>query len=449
MQPASREVMKIALPVSLEFMVMLALNFVNQIIVGGLGPIAIAAVGFAGSITFVVAVTISAIGSSVGVLAARAYGARREHELNVTVSAALTMGSLASAVFVAFAVIWPHQLLTLAGASINVADAGSEYLRLVALAVIPQVISGVFSSVLRATDHPRSPMVATFITVALNTLLGYALVYGIGPFPELGVVGAGWATLLTATMKALILWYQSFFLHHTNHWELPQSWDEWKKMAKPLFVLAIPMGLTELVWTVGLFLYNVILQRLGDYPLASGQIANGLEGFFVVASMGFASAGQTLISRAVGAQDPTGAERWLHLVKKMALKTSFVFTILYASMTLLIPTLYPNAGDEVRNGAIACILMNAVFQPFRVRNMVVAGAALPSGNDVRGIIWGDTIGSLVVGIPLAAAIAIFTPYGLIGVMFARGMDEFTKLLIFGYRARRINWTKVSEAHAAS
>ncbi|MEY4323469.1 MAG: hypothetical protein RL410_1250 [Actinomycetota bacterium] len=449
LSPAVREVLKIAIPVSLEFVVMLALNFVNQIIVGGLGPIAIAAVGFAGSLTFIVAVTVGAIASSVGVMSSRAFGARREHELNVTVSVAMAIGFVLSAIFVFVPTVWPHTSLLFAGASTNVADSGSRYLQLTALSVIPLVISNVLSAVLRSTDHPRSPMFATTVSVVLNTALGYLLVYGVGPFPELGIEGAGIATLLTSVLKALILWYQAFAIHHTNHWELPQSWDEWKTVVKPLFVLAIPMGLTELVWTLGLYFYNVVLQKVGDLPLAAAQIANTLEGVFIVASLGLMTAGQTLVSRSIGAQDPTEAMRWLRLVKKMALLTSFLFAAIYSSTGLLLPWLYQNAGDQVRHGAFILILINACFQPFRVRNMVLGGAALPSASDMRGIIYGDTAGAFFVGLPLAIALGLFTPLGMYGVAIARGLDEVSKWLIYSYRERKINWHKVSDDHAVA
>ena len=59
---------------------MLGLNFVNQIIVGGLGALAIAAVGFANSLTFILVITLSALGVSVQILVSRAYGARRVHD---------------------------------------------------------------------------------------------------------------------------------------------------------------------------------------------------------------------------------------------------------------------------------------------------------------------------------------------------------------------------------
>src|SRR6476619_891489 len=85
----AREIARIAVPVSMEFVLMLVLNFVNQIVVGGLGATAIAAVGFSNSLTFILAVTLGCLGTSVSILVARAHGADRRGDLDHTVTAAV------------------------------------------------------------------------------------------------------------------------------------------------------------------------------------------------------------------------------------------------------------------------------------------------------------------------------------------------------------------------
>ena len=135
-----RELARIAIPVSLEFVVALVMNFANQVVVGSLGATAIAAVGFANSLTFIIMITIGAIGGSVSILAARAHGAGHLHELNASVHAALVLGVATTLLFIIAPVFWPAQFLTIAGGSPTVVAAGSEYLRLTAIALIPAII---------------------------------------------------------------------------------------------------------------------------------------------------------------------------------------------------------------------------------------------------------------------------------------------------------------------
>ncbi|WP_189092324.1 MATE family efflux transporter [Deinococcus ruber] len=443
-----REIARIAVPVSLEFTLMLVLNFVNQVVVGALGATAIAAVGFASSLTFIVVATLGALGTSVSILVSRAYGAGRRSDMNTSVSAALLLAAgLSGVLSVLLAIFAPH-LLRSAGASAAVASLGSGYLRLTALSLLPTALGIVLSGVMRSLGHARSPMVATFITVILNTLLGYSLVFGIGPFPKLGVVGAGWATLITATLKVLILLAQVYGPRPLAAWATPQGAASWKAVLGPLFVFAVPLGLTELIWSGGTFLYNVVFQRLGDEALAAAQIVNTLEGVFVVGSIGLMSATTALVGRSLGQGDAPGAAVWVRRLLSVGVRTGAGFGLLFALSTLLLGLLFREVGQDVRQAAAVGIVINAVFQVVKVRNMIVGAGILPSGNDTRGVILGDVVGAFLVGLPLAVLLGLYTPLGVTGVFLARVIEESVKLGVFTWRARRLSWDALAAAQAA-
>ena len=439
-----REIARIAVPVSLEFVFMLVLNFVNQVVVGALGATAIAAVGFANSLVFILVLTLGALGASVSILVARAHGSGRRHEMNTSVTAALLVAGLLAAVTSAPAFLAAGSLLRLTGASPTVAAVGTGYLRLMTLSLVPTVLSAILSGVMRSTGHARSPMVATLVTVLLNTSLGYCLVFGVGPLPELGVVGAGWATLATAVLKAVILLAQVLVQHRLVRWELPASRREWRSVLVPLFVLAVPLGITELFWTTGTFLYNVVFQRLGDDALAAAQIAATLEGVFIVGSIGLMSATTALVGRAVGRGEATEAMAWVRRVKKVGLHTGVGFGVLFGCSALALGLLYGNAGPGVRQAAALGIVVNALFQVVKVRNMVLGAGVLPSGDDVRGVIMGDVAGAFVVGLPLAVLLGLHTPLGVAGVFLARVVEEVAKLAIFSWRVRRLDWHRLAQ-----
>ena len=119
---------------------MLVLNFVNQVVVGALGATAIAAVGFANSLVFILVLTLGALGASVSILVARAHGSGRRHEMNTSVTAAVLVAGLLAAVTSAPAFLAVGlALLRLTGASPTVAAVGSGYLRLMTLSLVPTV----------------------------------------------------------------------------------------------------------------------------------------------------------------------------------------------------------------------------------------------------------------------------------------------------------------------
>lgn len=434
-----REIAAIAAPVSLEFVLTLVLNFVNQVIVGALGATAIAAVGFANSLVFILVLTLSALGTSASILVARAHGGGRRGETNTVVSAAVVIAITLSALACAPAFLWADELLRMAGASATVTAAGADYLRLMSLASVPTVLAAVLSAVLRSTGHPRGPMVATLVTVILNTPLAYGLIFGVGVLPDRGVAGAGWAALVTTLIKVLLLGFQTYRQHRAVDWRWPGRLASWRAVVVPLFVLAVPLAITQVAWTGGIFLYNVVLQRLGDEELAAAQIVATLEGVFVVGSIGLMSATTVLVGRAVGRGDGLAAADWVARVTRVGILTGIGFGLLFGGSVLALGTLYDDVGQGVLRAAAVGIVINAVIQVVKVRNMILGAGVLPSANDVRGVILGDVVSSFVVGLPLAVLLGLFTPWGIVGVFVARTVEELVKLGIFTRRARRIDW----------
>lgn len=443
-----RQIAGIAVPVSLEFLVILVANFLSQVIVGVLGATAIAAVGFANSIVFILIVTLGALGVSVSILIARAYGADRHDDMDHTITAAMAIAAAFSVAVALVPVLIPHSVLTVLGASATVADAGAEFLRLSALALVPTVLVSVLSSALRSTGRPRSPLVAALATVPVTTVLSYVLVTGWGPAPEWGVPGAGWAILITMTARLVILVVIAFGGGRAYTWSLPTGVRQWKAIAVPLLVLASPIALTEFLWSTGIYLYNVIAQQLGDGPLAAAQIVSTLESVFIVGSIGLMSATTALVGRSVGQRDAESAAAWVHRVTRAGIYTALVFGGLMALSALAVPTLFANAGGTVQALAVAGILINAAAQVVKVRNMILGAGVLPSGGDVRGVILGDAVSTFAVGIPLALVLSLATPLGLIGLFLARVIEELVKVAIFEYRARRISWRMVVERDSA-
>ena len=438
-----REIARIAVPVSLEFVLNLVLNFVNQVVVGTLGATAIAAVGFANSLVFILVLTLGALAASVSILVARAHGADRRHDMNTTVSTALVVAAVLAALCSLAPLLFSHDLLRATGASPTVARAGAGYFQLMVLALAPAVLSMLLSGVLRSTGHARAPMLATSGTVVLNAAIGYALVTGAGPLPQLGVAGAGVATMVTNLLKLAILTAQVYAVHRVVRWEPPTLRGGWQPVLRPLLVLALPLGVTELFWTGGTFLYNVVFQKLGDEALAAAQIAATLEGVFIVGSLGLMSATTALVGRSIGQGDAAAALAWARRIKAAGIRTGIGFGLLFACCAFLLQPLYGHAGPQVRAAAAVGILINAAFQVVKVRNMIIGAGVLPSGDDARGVILGDAGGAFLVGLPLAVLLGLHSPLGIAGVFLARVVEEVAKLVIFTWRERRLDWARLA------
>lgn len=437
-----REIAELALPVSLEMVIQLVLTFINQLIVGSLGTVAVAAVGLSGSLSFLFFVTLGAVGSGTSILIARRFGAGDRAGVNHTLSVTVLLSFLLGTAMTIPTLLGSASLLRLAGSAPDVTEAALPYLRVAMLALVPGLLAGVLSGALRSLGRARTPLVATLLSVGLEVVVAYALVTGFGPLPKLGLVGAAWAIWISNVVKALFLAYQIYGPRQLATFTLPQH-RNWREIVGPLLALSAPLAFTQFAWSLGGFIYNAVFARVGTAALAAAGIVGSLEGVFIVASFGLMSAATVLIGRSLGAGDGAGAQQWLHHISRLGVITGLGFGLLFGLSGLLLPVLFPKVGADVQQLALVGIVIAALTQVVKVRNMILGGGVLPSAGDGKGIIIGDLVGAFVVGLPLAIYLGLYTPLGLWGVFVARTLDELAKVMVFEWRRRRIDWDELA------
>lgn len=442
----ARQIAAIAVPVSLEMMIQLVLTFINQIIVGTLGAVAVAAVGLTGSLSFLFFVTLGSLGTGTSILLARRTGAKDQRGVNQTLSVTILFTLLISGLLTTPVVLAAEPLLRLAGAAADVTQLAIPYMQVLMLALLPGILGWILSSALRSLGHARTPLTVTTITVIVESLLAYGLVFGVGPLPQMGVVGAAWAIVIANTLKSLLLAYQLYGPRQLVSFELPSK-VALAGIALPLLKLSAPIAFTEFAWSLGGFLYAIVFARVGTVALAASQIVGTLESIFVVGSFGLMTAATVFIGRNLGAGDSAGARLWLARIIKAGLGTALVFGLLFALSGFLVPTVFPKVGTEVQQIALVGVLISALTQGFKVHNMILGGGALPSVGDGKGIIIGDVVGAFVVGLPIAIGLGLFTPLGVWGVFIGRSLEEIVKTLIFRWRLGKANWEKVAQEQA--
>ncbi|WP_309573248.1 MATE family efflux transporter [Deinococcus sp.] len=443
-----REIAGIAVPVSLEMVIQLVLGFINQVIVGTLGAVSVAAVGLSGSLGFLFFITLGALGSGTSILVARRAGAGDRHGVNTVMTVTTALSIVLGVLITVLVYFVAGPLLGLAGGEAAVTRVATPYLQVLMVSLVPGMMGWVYSGALRSLGHARTPLVATILSVAIESALAYSLVFGIGPFPELGVVGAAWAIVVANTFKAVYLAAQIYGPRHLAELHIPHP-RSWREVAAPLLTLTAPIAFTEFAWSLGGFLYAAVFARVGTKALAASQIAANLESVFFIASFGLMSAATVFIGRSLGAGDPAAAQRWLQRILRAGLVTAVTSGALYALSALAVPGLFPRVGAEVQQLAVIGILITAVSQVMKVRNMIIGGGVLPGTGDARGVLIGDVVGAFVVGLPLAIFLGLYTPLGAWGVFIARGLEEVGKFIIFEWRRRRLDWPRLAHEQAGS
>jgi putative MATE family efflux protein len=438
-----RKILGLALPVGLETVFQTSLGAVDQVIVGFLGAGAVAGVGLSNSVSFIVMLVYSALGTGSGVLIAQAFGRQNMEEVSATAALGQILAGMFGVCTALPLALFPGVILHWIGAQENVANEAAGYFQLFAASAPFVVMSAVTTATFRSLSNTRTPMIITMGAVALNTLLGFLLVLGISPFPKLGVLGAGVATLLAQAVRCLILQITLYRRSEGPRWRWPWQCAGMKTISRRLFEVTYPLALSEMLWGASAFGYTCVFTRLGTTALAASQIVMVIENLFIAAASGLAPAAIASIGQAIGAGSIRCAKKNAAVVLRLGVLAGLLFTIFLSGTSFLLSILYPRVGKDVLQVAFWGILIVACVQPAKVLNNVLGNGILPSGGDTKFVLAGHLMGSYLVGLPAAVLLGIFAGFNAWGVFGARAMEEIIKVTAFLLRFRTPVWYRKS------
>jgi putative MATE family efflux protein len=437
------KILQLALPVGLETVFQTSFGLIDQVIVGLLGASAVAGVGLANSISFIVMLVYSAIGTGSGVLIAQAYGRKDMGEVSAIAALGLIVAGAFGLCTALPLALFPATILRWVGAEESVANETAGYFQLFAVSAPLVVITAVSTATFRSLSDTRTPMVITMGTVALNTLLSFLLVLGIGPFPKLGVLGAGVATLIAQSARCFVLLISLYRRGEGPQWRWPWQYKGIRMISKRLTEVTFPLGLSELLWGASAFAYTVIFTHLGTVALAGSQIVMVIENLFIAAAAGLAPAAIATIGQAIGTGSIGAAKKNAGTALRLGIVAGLFFTFVLISAGFLLSILYPRVGKDVLQVAFWGILIAATVQPVKVLNSILGNGILPSGGDTKFVLASHLIGSYLVGLPAALLLAIFAGFNAWGVFGARALEEIVKVIAFFFRFRTPAWYRKS------
>jgi putative MATE family efflux protein len=435
-----RKIFRVAIPVSVETVCQASFSFIDQVIVGILGTVAIAAVGLSNNISFILTLLYAAVGTGSGAFIAQAYGRGNMDE----VSKIAVLGQIAAAILgICTAlplVLFPVRILRLVGAQEEIIGSGSGYLQLFAASAPMTVMSAVTIAAFRSMGDSRTPMTVTIATVVLNTLLALGLVLGVGPFPKIGVMGAGIATLTSQAIPCAVLMILLYSRKNGMRWHWPLG-TAVRQFGRPLFQVTYPIALSEMLWGTSAFVYIILFAQIGTDALASSQIVSTVENIFIVFASGLAPAALATAGQALGHGSLQDAKEQAKRVLRTGTIAGLIFGLALIGASFLLPVVYPRVGENVLGMADWGILIMAFVQWAKVLNSALGTGILPSGGDTKFVLFSHVISSYAVGLPVAATTGIALRLGTWSVFASRALEEVVKALILFSRYRSASWLR--------
>lgn len=420
-----RQLLKLVIPITLQNLMLSLVSVTDAVMMGFLNQDALSAVSLAGQVQFVFSLFIFSITGGVSILAAQHWGIHDRETVEKVLGLGLKALVLISLPFSIAAFLIPELLMRCFASDANLISLGAAYLRMVSPSYLLLGFSQVYLCIMKNCGHAGKSSLISSVSVAVNILFNWLLIFGAGPFPEMGVSGAALATVFSK--MAELIWAAAIMLKKDS---LKIRWQHIVRtdavLRKDYWNYTLPLVGGLLGWGMGFTMYSVILGHLGSDAAAANSVANIIKNLSICVCQGVATAASVM----VGAQLGRGCLERARLYGSRLCRISLISGIASGLLILCIIPAVPlisTISETAQHYLRIMLAVSSYYVVGKAMNMTVISGIFPSGGDSRFGFKCDTVTMWCVTVPIGLILAFVLHMPVAVVYIAINIDEIVKL----------------------
>ena len=439
--PIGPSLRRFAVPLAFSFIVNMVYSLIDRFYVSRLGDAAIAAIGSSDQIVFLLFTLVSGFAVGSGIIVARRFGEGDRVGASRTGTQALVGMAITSASVTAVMYLLLPVIPLIMQMDAEVETLSVEYLSMLLIGFTFNLMNFQMFSIVRSTGNAVFPMTVLIITVILNAIIAPFLIFGIGPFPELGMRGAGLATAISqmsGTGIALTALIRGSTNIHLDFTQFRLDGELLRRVAKQGF----PASLQMLSVSLNRAAIFAIVAGFGTHVTAAYTLGLNIDMMVYMSVFAMGIAVETATGQNLGAEQP---ER-VRAIHRSAVRQIGLLMLILAAAVWAFGTEFV----ELYSRNPATVTEATLYLSFTVIGYVFFSTGLLtvrvlSGAGAAMLAMSITAGSLLgIQLPLAFVLGYYTSLGPIGVWVAVlcGYVMFTIIALLIFRSNRWKTVRV-------
>ncbi len=400
----------LALPIVIGLAASTLIGVTDSLMLAPLGAVPLAAVGLTGAVAVLFFAAIYGLLSALSVRIGAAHGAGAGRDIPVILRSGLALGAVVGGAAAGImAVIWP--LLPMLGQPEEVLAAMPAYWAYIAAFMVPFSILTAFKSAFEAVEKPWLGTAFAFLAVIINVPLNYALIWGIGPLPMLGLTGAGLASFLSEAfaLVAAFLWWRYAPSMRRLRLRRKVALADMRATARE----GAPLGMMYVVETAAVGVATLMIGAFGTIALAGNQVAQSIGGLLYMLPLGVAGAVAIRVAQERGAGNVAALRPIAYAALSVAMVWLVGAALVLATQGAAIARLITDDPEVV---AVAAAIFLA-FAPMQISDGVQS-AMLGALRGLSDTMWPAAVSAIAywaVSLPLGYGMAHYMGLGPAGI----------------------------------
>ena len=435
----NRAIFLLSVPMILEMVMESLFALIDAFFVSRVSVDAVATIGLTESVVTLVYSVAIGISMAATAMIARRVGEKKPEAAAVAAVQAIGMAVILSIIFGLSGFFFAEDILRLMGATESIIASGSNYTRILFSTNLVIMLLFLLNGIFRGAGDASYAMASLWIANIINIILDPLLIFGIGPFPELGVTGAAVATSIGRGIGVIFQLYLLIFgggIIKIAARHLKVAWGVVKRLAWVGFTGTLQFLIASASWIV---LMRIIAQ-FGSEAVAGYTIAIRLIIFTILPSWGLANAAATLVGQNLGAGQPERAETSVWRSAFFNMLFLFSVSLIYFLGAPPILGLFNDDPEVLRAGILSIRIISAGYI-FFAYGMVLSQAFNGAG-DTRTPTIINFFCFWLLEIPLAYLLAVNLEWELAGVCAAIAISETVMAIVCILVFRRGKWKTV-------
>ena len=437
----SNRVLTIAMPALVELLLVQLCTMMGTMMVGALGPWAIAAVGYCSQPKMLLQAVFIAFNTGSTALISRAKGEENKELANKILQQSICLTLILSIIISIIGFFSAEAMVVFMGASEDyIVAASTEFMQIQMIGFVFTALTLAITACLRGIGKTRESLVYNIVANVINVFLNYTLVYGNFGFPQLGVVGSSWATVIGQTIAFVIAARVILKKDDYLRLKLKGLFKLDPSIIKRTIRVGGPAMSEQLVMRVGMIIFTKTITGLGSDAFAAHQIANNILIMTYNTGQAFGIAATTLTGQSLGRRDMEAAKTYTLQCRRYGTVCALILAVTFVFFGSHLASLFTTDTTIIAEVARMLFII-ALIQPLQTSQLILNGGLRGAG-DTKVVAFITFIGVLLI----RPALSIFTvnvlQWGLTGAWVSTAIDQSIRSSVSYLRFKSNKWTTI-------